>query len=324
MIIRILAFIGAVLSGLLGVIGIEPARCETRPLFADGGFENGFTVLSMETENGHAVELGRFTYSEQAAAPSWKIAQWNSKTCLWSDRTPSDAFTITDGKTKTVSYNPSDKSVSMRLNAANVYGGEAAPAGNWPHLLLEQSPLGGFSEAPEEEKAFYNCGVDKMILSLDIRLADFKDTANPAGINAAQFLAYLYVKGVENDDFVWFGVNLFDSRGLQDTYWNVDTAGSNRMIYTVSTADTYGCGIRSLYRFGKPFVSNRWTHVKVNITPHLERMIKKANETMLFGRTVSAKDFYIGGTNIGFEIHGNYDCTVDIKNYRLTSRRKIY
>ena len=34
---------------------------------------------------------------------------------------------------------------------------------------------------------------------------------------------------------------------------------------------------------------------------------------------IAEEDFYIGGTNIGFEIHGNYDCTVDIKNFNITS-----
>ncbi|MEI6579149.1 MAG: hypothetical protein WCN92_06745, partial [Eubacteriales bacterium] len=140
--------------------------------------------------------------------------------------------------------------------------------------------------------------------------------------NAAQYLAYFYIIGVNNNDFIWFGVNLFDSRGLQDTYWNADTAGSSNMIYTVSTADTYGCVLKSLNRFGKPYVSDKWTHIKLDLTPHIKNMIAKANETMLFGRTVKAEDFYIGGNNIGFEIHGNYDCTVDIKNYEMTSYLK--
>ena len=316
MVARIIAFIISIIFTLLGIIAPPPVQYQTKHLFADGGFENGFTVLSMQTQNGQGVPLGNFTYNALPAQLEWMIAQWNSRYCLWAERSESDIYTITDGKTKTVRYNPDDQSVSMRLNAANVYGGEPAGEGNWPHLLLEQSPI---LDAAGENKAFYSCAADKMMLNLDIRLADFKDTTNKEGVNAAQYLAYFYIKGVNSNDFVWFGVNLFDSRGLQDTYWSKDTAGSNQMIYTVSTANTYGCGLRSLTPFGNPRVSQKWTHIELDLTPHIKALIAKANESMTFGRTVSAEDFYIGGTNIGFEIHGNYDCTVYIRGFQITS-----
>ena len=315
---RIIALITSMATVLLAMFGIRPVPYETRPLFADAGFVNGFTVMSMQTLNGSGVPLGNFTYNALPVQPSWKIAQWNSKYCLWAERVPSDITAITDGKTKTVRYNPVDQSVSMRLNAANIYGGQPAGEGSWPHLLLEQSPLPG---ASGEDRAFYSCASEKLVLRLDIRLTDFKDTANKEGINAAQFLAYFYLTGVNSHDFVWFGVNLFDSRGLQDTYWSKDTAGSNQMIYTVSTADTYGCGLFSLTPFGRPRVSERWTRVELDLTPHIRAMLAKANEDGTFGRPVAASDFFIGGTNIGFEIHGNFDCTVDIRNFQIVSYR---
>lgn len=312
---KFFALITSLIIALLGTIIPPPTEYKTKSLFADEGFENGFTVMSMQTQNGQGVPLGNFTYNALPAQPEWMIAQWGSKYCLWDERAESDIYTITDGKTKTVTYNPDNKSLSMRLNAANVYGGLPAGEGNWPHLLLEQSPL----KVMPGDSAFYSCAADKLMLTLDIKLTDFKDTTNKEGINAAQYLAYFYITGVSGNEFVWFGVNLFDSRGLQDTYWNVDTAGSNQMIYTISTADTYGCKLKSLTPFGKPRVSEKWTHINLNLTPHIQQMIEKANESNLFGQPVTADDFTLGGTNIGFEIHGNYDCTVQIKNFQITS-----
>ena len=314
MIARILSFVAA----MLAVFGFRPAPYETRPLFADAGFANGFTVMSMQTLNGSGVPLGNFTYNTLPVQPSWKIAQWNSGYCLWAERVPSDMYTITDGRTKTVRYNPASQSVSMRLNGANVYGGRPAGDGNWPHLLLEQSPLPG---ASGEDKAFYSCASDKLVLRLKIRLTDFKDTVNKEGVNAAQFLAYLYLTGVNGRDFVWFGINLFDSRCLQNTYWSKDTAGSDQMIYTVSTADTYGCGLFSLTPFGRPRVSDRWAGIELDLVPHIRAMLAKANEDGTFGRRLTASDFFIGGANIGFEIHGNYDCTIEIKDFQIVSYR---
>lgn len=317
MVSKVVSFLFMIYVALTSALGIPLKGYESKLLFADPDFKNGFTVMSQQTFNGSGVALGDFTYGT-GTKPSWMIAQWGSGKCLWADRAESDVYTITDGSTKFVTYNPEDKSVSMRLNAANVYNGAPAGEESWPHLLLEQSPI----PFADSEKDFYNCSSGRIVLSLDIRLSDFKASTNPEGINAAQYLAYFYLKGTNDKDFIWFGVNLFDDRGYQDTYWALDEA-SNQMIYCVSTADTYGTKCRSLYRNGRPFVSDEWVHIELDLTPHLEQAMARANESYTFGRQVSLDDFYIGGTNIGFEIHGNYDCTVDIRNFNLTSYKRI-
>lgn len=293
---------------------------ESKQLFIDTDFENGFSVISQQTENGAGVKLGDFVYNE-STTPDWMIGQWNSGECLWADRVESDKYTITDGSTKTVTYNPEEKSVLLRLNAANVYNGEVAGDGAWPHLLLEQSPICDYAALSDKDKTFYNCSADRIVASLDIKLSDFVDTTNKDGINAAQFLAYFYMKGTEKHEFIWFGLNLFDDRGYQDTYWALDEA-SNCMIYSLSTKDTYGFKSRSLFRNGKPYVSDEWVHVEIDLTEHINDAVKRANEDNIFGRKISKEEFYFGGTNIGFEIHGNYDCTVEIKNFNLTSYNK--
>lgn len=314
---KILSLFFAFFMAVSSLFGF-PSAYEAKQLFNDNDFSNGFSVLSQEAINNNSVKLGTFSYNGSTVPPSWMIAQWDSGACLWADRAESDAFTITDGISKTVRYNPDDHSVSMRLNAANIYNGSPAGEYNWPHLLLEQSPIADYHNLPENEKTFYNCSADKMVLSLDIKISDFTDTTNSDGINACQYLAYFYLKGTNDKDFIWFGINLFDSRGYCDTYWALDKA-SNNMIYCVSTKDTFGGKNKSLFRNGSPYVSDEWIHVELDLAPHIAKAIKKANESNTFGRKVSENDFYIGGTNIGFEIHGNYDCTVDIKDFRLTS-----
>ncbi|MBR6635726.1 MAG: hypothetical protein IKL41_08905 [Clostridia bacterium] len=318
MIDKILSVIFMLFLWVSNAFGLPLNGYESQVLFKDAAFENGFTVISQQTANNAGVALGDFVYGDNEILPSWMIAQWNSGPCLWAERTESDKFTITDGLTKTVTYNPIEKSVSMRLNAANVYNSEPAGADNWPHLLLEQSPLCDYSSLDDDEKAYYNCSADRIVLSLDIRITDFKDTTNNDGINAAQYLAYFYLNGVTHKEFIWFGVNLFDDRGYQDTYWALDVA-NQKMIYCVSTKDTFGGKNKSLFRNGAPYVSDEWVHIELDLTPHIAKAIKEANKSNTFGYKVSEEDFYIGGTNIGFEIHGNYDCTVEIKDFQLTS-----
>ncbi len=321
MFLRISSFFFVLILTFSSLFGIPLKDYETKELLGDGDFKNGFTVMSQQTENGAGIKLGNFTYGETAEAPCWMIAQWNSGPCLWENNISEDKYTISDGLTKTVTYNPEDKSVSMRLNAANIYNGEPATYENWPHLLLEQSPLCDYNELNDKDKKFYNCSADRIVLSLDIKLKDFVDTTNNDGVNAVQYLAYFYLKGTDNNKFIWFGADLFDNRGYNDTNWSLDKA-SGQMIYCLSTKDTYHFKSRSLFRNGKPFVSDEWVHVEIELTPHIENAIKKANESETFESEVSAKDFYIGGTNIGFEVHGNYDCTVEIKNFKLMSYNK--
>lgn len=316
---KIIALIYLLVALIQSIFGFFTKEYTTRELLDDPDFKNGFTVVSMETDNGNQIPLGDFTYSQSTAAPCWTIAQWNSKHCLWRERIESDIYTITDGKTKSVTYDPDNNALSMRLNAANIYCGEPAPSDNWPHLLIEQSPFKGYSELSDADKLYYRCDSDKIILSLDVRIKDFNNTTNPEGVNAAQFLAYLYIRGINSDDFIWFGLNLFDDRGLQKTYWNIDTAGSNNMIYSLSTVDTFGSSRKALFRNGKPYVSDEWTHIELDLTKHLNRLMRKANSSKLYDKKFRKEDFYISGTNVGFEIHGNYDCTFEIKNYRLTS-----
>ncbi len=321
MINKIISFLFIVFLNITTALGIPLYGYESKELLKDSDFSNGFSVLSQNTVNNSSVKIGDFTYNGNEEKPSWMIAQWNSGPCLWENKIDSDVFTITDGKTKTVNYNPDDNSVTMRLNAAEIYGGAPAGDTSWPHLLLEQSPIADYNMLSDKEKSFYNCDADRMILSLDIRLKDFVDTTNIDGINAVQYLAYFYLSGTDNNNFIWFGLDLFDSRGRNDTYWAPDSVGG-LMIYTLSTKDTYGTASRSLYRFGKPYVNDDWVHIEIDLAPHISKAIEAANASDTFAQKVSKSDFYISGTNIGFEIHGNYDCTVEIKDFQLTSYNK--
>lgn len=317
---KILSLLFMFLLTVSSALGIPFDGLEGSSLFTDADFSDGFTVLSQQTENGNAVALGEFTYGETENAPAWMIAQWNAGDCLWNDRITSDEYTLTDGTSKWVTYNKDENSVALRLNATAVYNGQPADYDAWPHLLLEQSPLADYAALSDEEKAVYNLADNRFVLDLKLRLADFKDTTNPDGVNAVQFLTYFYLKDTDGHNFIWFGADLFDNRGHNDTYWAVDSASGN-MIYTLSTKDTYGT-LRTLLSGTQPVLTDEWTTVRVDLTPHLADVIARANEDNIFGEEVSLADFYIGGTNIGFEIHGNYDCTVEIKDFNLTSYRK--
>lgn len=308
---KILSFFFMISYCLSSLFGISPLFYDSRQLIADCGFANGFTVLSKETYNGAGVSEGIFP-SDKNVPPSWMIAQWGKGPDLWNEGKNAAGHTLSDGVCRSVVWQPEERSVTLSIDGKGAYGGLPANTEDFPHLLLEQSPF----IADTDSVPFYSCDSDHLVFSADVRLTEYEESAVKDGINAVQFLSYFYVKGKNSDDFVWFGLCLFDDRGPQDTYWAADTAGSSNMIYTISTRDVYKTSLNTLRTNGK------YRHIRLDLAPHIDSLFKRINESGIFGRSVSKEDFYIGGMNIGFELHGNASCTAQIKDLSLKSFRR--
>ena len=94
-------------------------------------------------------------------------------------------------------------------------------------------------------------------------------------------------------------------------------------MYGIPQATVYG-GIENSFNpeKGKAAIGTEWKHIRLDVTPHIERAIAWANRDNAFGTEVTLEDMYLSGANIGFEIHGNYDCTFEIKNYNMVAYHK--
>ncbi|MBR6934037.1 MAG: hypothetical protein IKH41_00945 [Clostridia bacterium] len=295
-------------------------RYTSMQLFDDVEFRNGFTVIGQNTVKKGNVYIDPANPEGTGTKPSWMIAQWNSGPCLYRDRVESAPNIVTDGTVKTVTFNPEDRSVSLRLNTIPLYDGKPGVTENWPHLLLEQSPLNisPNKSSDADRLPYYSCSCDKMIVSLDIRMTDYKFVF-VEGVNAAQFLSYYYIKSKTGNDFVWFGVPLFDNRGETGIYWAIDTAGSDRMIYSIASTDTYKNSPHSLLNeAGEPIVSDEWVHVEVDIRPHIEALLERGLKEGTFKSAKTLDDLYIAGVNIGWETIGSFDIDVQIRDFKLT------
>ncbi len=290
-------------------------------LFDDFDYRNGFTVIGQNTVKRGNVYLDPERPEGGEEKPSWMIAQWNSGPCLYRDRVETAQNILSDGSVKTVTFDPADRSVALRLNTFPIYNGAPGKTDKWPHLLLEQSPL-DFNPAKsvDSEKApYYCCSADRMEVELDIRMNSYRHE-EIEGVNAAQFLSYYYLKSVTGDDFIWFGVPLFDNRGETQIYWAVDTAGSDRMIYSIASTDTYKNSPHSLLNAsGEPIVSDEWIHVKVDLKPHLEAVLNRALSDGKLKYAKSLDELYISGVNIGWETIGSFDAEIQIRDFKLCS-----
>ena len=297
-------------------------------LIPDSNFENGIVILSQKDhQRGDAVRpLGNFTYG-QDVVPSWKLAQWDSGPCLWRDRVYSYPYTITDGVSKWVTYDPEEKSLLLRLNTEPYYEGKGAVEGDyWPHLLVEENF--GYQEAAEADKAYYSGAASSMHLSFDLRMPYYSAVYNADDwVEAAQLYTYVTVNNKKCSDgrFVWFGMQLFDSRyERRASSWHVDGGkadASNQMIYLIGLGEVYPEGVTSFWGQdgSAPQVTNEWLHIDIDLIPYMRDMLKLAVEQGYFPADTAMEDLYINYINYGWETIATYDCGVEIKNLQLDS-----
>ena len=87
------------------------------------------------------------------------------------------------------------------------------------------------------------------------------------------------------------------------------------MIYTVPTAEIFGGAENGFYNEDGSLDVGEWKKIRYDITPHLEDLAKKLTDEGTVNRAVSREDFWLSGLNIGYEIWGNYQCEVEIKDF---------
>ena len=312
-------------------------------LMQDEDFTRGFYVgpvdQSVSSEN-HGLWQD---YCETSASPLWQIGPWWQGTGegfeqidLWEDRdTSTDEYTLSDKYgVNTIVYNPELKSISQRLNATKIYNGEPHDVDTykwWPHQLLEQNT----NYTGEVDKERNSADGDRMFVELDIRMTDFKNTTNAEGRNVCQYLIYFYLRPkAQPNQRIWFGLNLFTtSATTQDPIglgastsvtpnWSPDSA-AHQYMYGMPMAVVYD-GIENSFNPSKGVaaVSDEWKHIRLDITPHIDRAIEWANRDNIFEMEVTKEDMFFNGVNIGYEIHGNYDCTFEFKNFNMVAYNK--
>ena len=320
-------------------------------LLADTDFVNGFDVRPI-VNNYNPEGYFEYTGSGDNDNNVWAICPWwthdgdglapsnYAATSLIHNRAETDEYTIADKKgSKVVSYHPEDKSLTMTLNCSKIYDGTphikddaSTPDVNeenrtwWPHLLIEQDPT-----IYEVDKAVHSADADRIMCELDIRMPKFTPTTNEEGTNGCQFLVYFYL--FLKDDLnmkqrIWFGACLFDNRGgvAYVPTWHRDSA-SHQMIYCVPQETVYGglensyidATVEDSYMKFTPVIDDEWKTLRIDLTPHIDTVVEWANRDNAFGKEITKSDLYFGGVNLGYETHGNIDCTFEIRNFDLVS-----
>ncbi len=295
-------------------------------LMRDEGFERGFYVSRVQN-TASSLEKGLFRdYVETNHMPLWNISPHWARFDLVDDRdTATDKYTIKDKHdVNTITYNPEEKSLTMRVNTYPIYEGKPHIDDEytwWPHLLVSQD-----SGICPIDKKRNSAAADRMFVEIDIRLLDFENTTITDGTTSANFMAYFYLRTDKAPgQLIWFGLNFFNGIRVDNSTkcgWAPDSA-AHQYMYKMSQGIVFG-GVENSFvpENGIVLTGEEWKHVRVDVTPHIKQAVEWANRDNAFGTPVTVEDMYFEGVNIGYETWGNFDYTVEFKNFNMVSYNK--
>lgn len=291
-------------------------------LISDANFSNGFRLLEPR-DDGKRVEAKILNYDGAATGDyKWEMSQWASPFNF------KDAnYSVTDKDTylyknvnRSVEVDTKNNAITLNLDSyaeyMERYGQSRTGSENWSHLLLEQN----FENPANISLIKYAVAHLEFI----INKSENKDLSQP--IPCAQLTWYFtitdvrngdsrYQSGNDDNDYMWFGLSIYDSRYPYLSESSHVDAGfngaTNRLIYGMDSRNY----LPENLEIGKEYV------IDIDILPFIKR-------AYLFGiqngalENSNLSDLVINYMNIGWELPGSYDVSLTLKNMSVYTEEK--
>jgi predicted phosphodiesterase len=301
--------------------GSQPARkydaqAKNQPLLLDTHFRRGFLLSYPDSKKGAAAEAV-LNLGDSNNKPIWRLCQWGTKYSLANARcmnnADGDVSYGNDAKKVLVGAEDSDnRDLILEIKASAEYGNRARKQGeSWPHLLVEQQACEVY---PLEKLARLDFDLGIRRLYCENRMAT--GTCNP-DLHAAQFQMFLVVSDINknsNDfgNYFWFGVPLYDSRyDIPPSYKAKDGGkadATGKFIYTID-----GENVAS-----EPLKENQWAEIDIDLLPYIKAGLQEAVKREYL-TDPNPSDYAVVGMNMGWELPGTFDASIQIRDFGLTA-----
>ena len=305
----------------------KPSNSKTFSILNDPKFESGFNVLGMNVgDNGAA---GKFVYNplDNVGRQYWNLAQWGTK-LSFADKNYTQQKKLGNNKYGLINKNKefiidyNTNTLTFKGITSNLYE-KPREDGDWFHLLIEQNFRTADTKITD---------LAKVQVTMSNRLTYFKDnmgTAFNPSKHAAQFLMYFMVtnrdpNSPEQGKYIWFGFPMFDNR----MEWNPPSSmldkGTGSLMVGIGNEVMYKAnGKNNCWKNGKvnagPNVE--WSYFSLDVLPMIKNALDTAHKDGYLTRT-SLDQLYITGMNLGWEIPGSYDATMEVKDFSVIGTRK--
>ena len=275
-------------------------------LIGDPDFEQG--ALLIDPENPSSF-YGTWK-STDLNAPVWKITQWGTKERL----VPKGESLSLCNEYKAVCLRPSalkGNSLILSVLGNQEYSGSPREAGTpWVHLLLEQSIL----SAPRlVDLKYIRFHLEACLLKSSLRKPELFDPQ----IHAAQYFVYFYLQDYNKSsdgygEMIWFGIPVYDNRvRMPLRYEAQDFAGSGMFIYTL---DQNLLSDKSTH-------DKKWITLEADLLDEMKQAFTSAQKHGYMQKTKRLGDIFITGMNIGWEVPGLLDVSMEVRNLSLKASR---
>lgn len=284
-------------------------------ILKDTKFENGFGVMG--GVNGDR-EVTYDIYKElnmpnQTQKFSWRIAQWATRHALQNelDVINSNEFISFENISKQIIVDKKTRKLSLNAMTSNEYEKPRNASDPWVHLLIEQV----FEE--KQKIPFKNMKELNMSMEFSVNKCEDKMPQKnyDKNIYAAQAVWYITVENSKSKeispegrpDYFWFGIPVFDNRGLnKETNYHLDF-NTKKLIYSM--------GAENFYNPYSTVVGNEYKF-NYNVLSEIKKAFDLAKEND-FLPGAEFDDMVIGSMNAGWEIPGIFDVNLDIKKISI-------
>lgn len=294
----------------------------------DPTFQNGFRALGLSVSDGGMAGKTVFNPLSTNKRQYWDLASWNSR-YAFGDSRYTTYHELGNGVFKYA--NPTKEFTVDTKNAVLTFTGIATACYDehrtgsepWLHLTIGQNSRTADTRIAE---------LERLDITLSNRLLAFEDHMGDAfSINkhTAQFSLNLMVRNIDTtspdyNQFIWLCIHLFDNRWEWcESGTMLDVGTQSLMVFT---------GNRVLYKDNNR--NNCWKNGRINASPDAKWSYFSwdALPTICNALVKAQKDGYllhtsldqmaITGLNIGWEIPGTYNATMQIKDFSILATKK--
>jgi hypothetical protein len=286
-------------------------------LLSDVNYTQGFAVIpACLTSPAECAKAPRYRlYNPFSTVPnitaSWNIAQWTSHSNLSTNGT-----LINDGKSKGMQWSTEDKRfilfedgrLQMALNGFHEYEGKyKAPNAPWVHLLIEQDIGIAGGSLPLSQVTELRWNLDIQLLYMDQHIQPGYDP----NLHAAIFPLYMTIQNLVPGDseygkYFWLGIGPYDDRVLMSPLYVNGDAGTGSLIYSPAFSNFANMSVHS----------GRIVHVSGDMMPFVRLGLQAAVDRGFLHSTDLSR-YYVGGMNLGWEVTGLNNGTIEIGNFSL-------
>lgn len=208
---------------------------------------------------------------------------------------------------KSITLQPPGADLGFAANSGVEYGPSSRKAGQpWVHLLVEQK----FEKPP----FLHTLAAAK--LHLEARLLHATNLHRgdyDPGVHAAQFQLFFTLQNRNRQspafgDFLWFGIPVYDNRHLHPPeFKSRDFGGTEKFIFTPAGATFTPASTHD----------GNWIVIDHDLLPLMREALTMAWAKGFLSGSTNIADYAIGGMNMGWELPGLFDVSIETRKLSL-------